>query len=198
MRENLSAGLGKDTRKCNLRIIGSVSVHGKAHFCFWECSKIKASQKQGIPQNRFLGIWEYVFGDCLHFWGTAVVGLYRKADCKLRKKNYKGRCEKRKLSKCGDDVCKTYDAIQYAYADVLNHSNDIDSFRTNVLLEGVEEDAYTTDFVITKSNGDLAVRECVERKHLSKPMTAKLLDISRSYWQNHGVTDWGIVINKGE
>ena len=59
----------------------------------------------------------------------------------MRKKNYKGRCEKRKLPKCEDDVCKTYDAIQYAYADVLNHSNDIDRFRTNVLLESVEEDA---------------------------------------------------------
>ena len=32
----------------------------------------------------------------------------------MRKKNYKGRCEKRQISKC-EDVCRTYDDIQRAY-----------------------------------------------------------------------------------
>ena len=32
----------------------------------------------------------------------------------MRKKNFKGRCEKRVLGKCVE-VCGTYDAIQYAY-----------------------------------------------------------------------------------
>ncbi len=36
----------------------------------------------------------------------------------MRKKNFKGRCEKRVLGKCVE-VCRTYDAIQYAYADLL-------------------------------------------------------------------------------
>ena len=27
-------------------------------------------------------------------------------------------------------------------------------------------------------------------------MTVKLLDASRDYWINHGVTDWGIVIDE--
>ena len=36
----------------------------------------------------------------------------------MRKKNFKCRCEKRVLGKC-DEVCRTYDAIQYAYADLL-------------------------------------------------------------------------------
>ena len=36
----------------------------------------------------------------------------------MRKKNYKGRCEKRTLSKC-QDICRTYDPIQSAYADEL-------------------------------------------------------------------------------
>lgn len=49
----------------------------------------------------------------------------------MRKKNFKGRCEKRKLPKC-EDACKTYDVIQYAYADLLNASDDIKSFRVNV------------------------------------------------------------------
>jgi hypothetical protein len=114
----------------------------------------------------------------------------------MRKRNYKGRCEKRKLSKCGEEVCRTYDPIQYAYAVLINSSDDVRSFRTNVPLEGVEGDAYMSDFVITKKDGDLMVRECVERKHLAKPMTCRLLDTSRGYWLRHGVEDWGIVTGK--
>ena len=38
-------------------------------------------------------------------------------------------------------------------------------------------------------------RECVQRSHLTNPMTVKLLDISREYWLRHGVTDWGLVID---
>ena len=37
----------------------------------------------------------------------------------MRKKGYKGRTEKRILSKC-NDVCRTYDAIQFAYEDLLD------------------------------------------------------------------------------
>ena len=40
------------------------------------------------------------------------------------------------------------------------------------------------------------IRECVFRKNLTKPMTAKLLDESRNYWKRRGVTDWGIVVDK--
>ena len=112
----------------------------------------------------------------------------------MRKKNFKGRCEKRKLSKC-EETCRTYDAIQYAYADFLNNLEDIKSFRVNVLLDGIEG-GYTSDFVCIKADGDLMVRECVERKHLTKPLTAKLLQESRDFWLRHGVTDWGIVIEK--
>jgi hypothetical protein len=112
----------------------------------------------------------------------------------MRKKNYKGRCEKRMLSKC-QDVCRTYDAIQYAYADVLQEDPEIKEIRCNVLLEGLELGAYTSDFVCVKSDNDLMVRECVFRKHLTKPMTVKLLDASREYWARHGVMDWGLVID---
>lgn len=111
----------------------------------------------------------------------------------MRKKNYKGRCEKRKLPKC-NEVCKTYDAIQYAYADILATCEDVKEIRVNVLLDDLQEGDYTSDFVCTKLNGDLMVRECVFRQHLTKPMTAKLLDASRQYWLRHGVTDWGIVV----
>lgn len=76
---------------------------------------------------------------------------------------------------------------------MLQADNDIVEIRCNVLLEGTE---YTTDFVCTKTNQELRVRGCVYRTHLTKPMTIKLLDISREYWLKRGVVDWGLVINE--
>ena len=55
-----------------------------------------------------------------------------------------------------------------------------------------------TDFVCTKTNGDLMVRECISTKLLEKPLSMKLLDMSRTYWLRHGVTDWGIVVDAAE
>lgn len=112
----------------------------------------------------------------------------------MRKKGYKGRCEKRMLGKC-KDVCKTYDAIQFAYADILQADVNISEIRCNVPLDGLEEREYTSDFVCIRSNGDMMVRECVQRKFLMKPMTVRLLDMSREYWLRHGVMDWGVVID---
>lgn len=109
----------------------------------------------------------------------------------MRKKNYKGRCEKRSISKCRE-VCRTFDPIQYAYADILQDNTEIVEIRCNVPLDGLE---YTSDFVCVKTDGELLVRECVNRKFLTKPLTVKLLDESRQYWLRHGVTDWGLVVN---
>ena len=113
----------------------------------------------------------------------------------MRKKNYKGRCEKRVLSKC-KEVCRTYDDIQSKYAELLQKSDSITEIRCNVLLDSLESGEYTSDFVCVKTDGDMMVRECVNRKYLTKPMTVKLLDASRNYWLRHGVTDWGIVTNE--
>lgn len=115
----------------------------------------------------------------------------------MRKKNFKGRCEKRKIGKC-EEVCKTYDAIQYAYADLLQANDEIKEIRCNVPLDGLDIGEYTSDFVCIKTDGDLMVRECVFRKYLMKPMTVKLLDASRGYWFRHGVMDWGVVIDEEE
>lgn len=115
----------------------------------------------------------------------------------MRKKNYKGRCEKRSVEKCRE-VCKTYDDIQRAYLDILQECEEIKEIRCNVWLEGLDIGAYTSDFVCTKKDGDLMVRECVYRRHLTKPMTVRLLDASRTYWTRHGVGDWGIVIDGEE
>lgn len=111
------------------------------------------------------------------------------------KKNFKGRCKKRMLTKC-KDVARTYNDIQTAYADVLEKEDKIKEFRCNVMLDGLGIGEYSSDFVCVKEDGDLMVRECVERRFLTKPMTVKLLDASREYWQRHGVTDWGLVIDE--
>ena len=113
----------------------------------------------------------------------------------MRKKNYKGRCEKRTLSKC-KEICRTYDGIQSAYADLLQQNDSITEIRCNVLLDGLALGEYTTDFVCVKADNDLMVRECVSRKYLTKPLTVKLLDMSRDYWLRRGVYDWGIVTNE--
>ena len=75
---------------------------------------------------------------------------------------------------------------------------DIESIRCNVCLDGEECSEYMTDFVCTKVNGDLMVRECISQKLLAKPQTAVLLDLSQSYWQRRGVTDWGLVVDAAE
>lgn len=113
----------------------------------------------------------------------------------MRKKGYKGRCEKRMLKK-SKEVCRLYDTIQSAYADILQACEDVREIRCNVLLDGLAEGEYMSDFVCVKPDGDLMVRECVHRKHLMKPLTVRLLDASRVYWLNHGVSDWGLVIDE--
>ena len=115
----------------------------------------------------------------------------------MRKKNYKGRCEKKYVSKC-DSICKTYDPIQTAYVDLLDSNPDIDKIKCKVILDGDEAGEYMTDIVCTKSNGELLVRECVNMKILTRPLTGKMLDISRTYWLRRGVADWGIVVDAAE
>ena len=109
------------------------------------------------------------------------------------KKNFKGRCRKWKLEKC-KDVMRAYSDIQAAYAERLEKGDEVKEFQCNVLLDGLEEGEYTSDFLCVKADGDFMVRECVERKFLMKPRTVKLLDASRNYWLRHGVKDWGLVI----
>lgn len=115
----------------------------------------------------------------------------------MRKKNYKGRCEKRSVSK-SKAVCRIYDPIQAQYLDMLDLADDVIEIRCNVSLDGSEAGEYMTDFVCVKKDGDLMVRECVQRKYLMKPMTVKALDLSREYWLRHGITDWGLVTNEEE
>ena len=141
-----------------------------------------------LPKNDTFSFLGSVFGKSSRIFLTQEVDG-------MRKKNFKGRCEKRMIGKC-TEVCRTYDAIQYAYADLLQGSDEIKEIRCNVLLDGLDVGEYTSDFVCTKVDGDLMVRECVFRKFLMKPLMVKLLDASREYWLRHGVTDWGVVIDE--
>lgn len=117
----------------------------------------------------------------------------------MKPKGYKRtRCEKRTMSKCADGVARTYSVLESKYADKLEANSNVKEFRCQVLLDGLEIGEYCSDFVATKVDGDLMVRECVYRKHLTKPTTAKLLDASRNFWRRRGVGDWGIVVDKKE
>ena len=150
----------------------------------------------GRPKNHF---WEtgnpggIIFGRQNSVFGSLFGRTERDAD--MVKKNYKGRCQKRKMEKC-KEVVRTYSTIQAAYAEVLEKDEKIKGFQCNVMLEDLEIGAYSSDFVCEKEDGDLMVRECVERKHVMKPLTVKLLDASREYWRRNGVTDWGMVIDE--
>ena len=76
----------------------------------------------------------------------------------MQKNNFKGRCQKVKLSKC-EDVVRTYSAIQAGYALRLEKEERIKEFQCTVLLEGLEEGDYTSDFVCMTTVGDLMARD---------------------------------------
>ena len=113
----------------------------------------------------------------------------------MLKQDPKIRCEKRSLPKA-IGTCRLYSNIQSRYADVLQDNTDIKEIRCNYILEDFELGAYTSDFVCLKQDGSYMVRECVDRRHISKPLTIRLLEASRRFWYQKGISDWGIVINR--
>lgn len=153
--------------------------------CFWE------NEKSIFGRNP--DFWETFLGN-LCFLGVGKL-QQNTGGVLMRRKGFKGRCEKKSLSK-SKEICRTYDSIQGKYAEKLEESPEIKEIRCNVLLEGLEEGEYTSDFVCIKTNGDLMVRECLQRDRLTKPMNAKLLNASKNYWAKRGVTDWGLIINE--
>ena len=125
-----------------------------------------------------------------HFWEFfgQFLGDY------MLKAKIKQRCEKRSLGKAVG-VCRLFSSIQSRYADKLQANMEVKEIRCNYALDGFELGDYTSDFVCLKVDGSYMVRECVDRRHLAKPLTIRLLDASRLYWLNKGISDWGIVIN---
>ena len=116
----------------------------------------------------------------------------------MRNSRNKIRCEKIHLQKCADGICRTYTPIQRVYAEMLEQDSSVQEFKCNVSLPAFEltDGLYTTDFVITKTNGDIAVRECILREYINRPFHIRLLDASREYWLRRGIQDWGIVTNE--
>ena len=113
----------------------------------------------------------------------------------MLKNNPKTRCIKLNLSK-SSDVCRCYSELQSKYARILEARDDVELFTCNMPLNGLAMGNYTSDFFVRRTDGTLMIRECVNRNHLTKPMTVRLLDASRDYWNRRGVTDWGIVLEK--
>ena len=173
---------------------------------FWESRNahfIRKNEHERFPKNVFwifLGnFWgfEILFGKMQVFLGfyrafQIFFGNFWERKVQMVKKNFKGRCQKKKMKKCRE-VVKTYSDIQTAYADDLEKQDDITEFCCNVVLDGLE---YSSDFLCIRADGERMVRECVKRKYLTKPLTVKLLDMSRTYWMKRGITDWGIVIDE--
>ena len=112
----------------------------------------------------------------------------------MLKAKIKQRCEKRSLSKAVG-VCRLCSSIQSRYANKLQADKDIKEIRCNYALDNFELGDYTSDFVCLKADGSYLVRECVDRRHLAKPLTIRLLEASRLYWLHKGISDWGIVVN---
>ena len=86
----------------------------------------------------------------IQLWGNlhlAYLGRKQRSFCyggqNMRKKNYKGRCEKRAIKKC-ESICKTYDPIQSAFVTILDNRDDIAEIQCNVELDGDAAD-FTTD-----------------------------------------------------
>lgn len=119
---------------------------------------------------------------------------FKEMEVFMRNAIQKGRCIRRSIPHCST-ICKSYDKVQDAYAVILGNSQNITEIKCNVLLTDTSEGEFTTDFVITKGDGTVAVRECVIRSNLLRPRTIKLLDLSQRYWLQHGVTDWKVVTN---
>ena len=91
---------------------------------------IRVSQKYNSPKTTHFRFWEVFLGEIRVYTGYSS----RRRVVRMRKKNFKGRCEKRMIGKY-TEVCRTYDVIQYAYADLLQGSDEIKEIRCNVLLD---------------------------------------------------------------
>ncbi len=89
-----------------------------------------------------------------------------------------------------------YNEVQLKYADVLEKDNDVVDIRANVRLKDFELGNYSTDFVVTKSDGSISVIETVFKKNLFRKGTIECLDASYKYWQQKGVTDFKVVVGE--
>ena len=112
----------------------------------------------------------------------------------MRKQVQKERCTKIMLTKC-KAVCHLYDKVQLAAAKMLDAEPAIFQFECNVPI--LCNDIPANDLNLpSETYGHTAIREAVFRSYLSRPSVAEKLELSRRYWQQQGISDWGIIIDK--
>ena len=99
----------------------------------------------------------------------------------MRPLKIKDRCTKKKLKKC-EEVARTYDKIQTAYADVLDKDKNIEVIKCNVLLENLEGMFYDSYKDKTKEEKISLIKRLIKGnccgcgilRPLSKPSAEKL------------------------
>ena len=111
----------------------------------------------------------------------------------MKNKNTQTKVYKQYLSKCVGGIARSYSVLQDKFATALENNPDVKEFRLNVEVGKLPHfDAiYTSDFVVMYQDGTMHVWECVLRKHLTKPITSEILDLSRTHWTRRGVK-WGV------
>ena len=114
----------------------------------------------------------------------------------MHNSNTRSKTIKKKLNKC-KNIFFAYSNLQFTYGNILDSNEEVVEIKSNVKLIGCDlGDSFTSDFLCTKSNGELMVVECIEKEKLLKPLTCKMLDCSRNYWLSKGVIDWRLVIGE--
>lgn len=83
----------------------------------------------------------------------------------MRKKNFKGRCEKITVTK-SKSICKTYDDLQRSYLEKLEANSDIQEIRMNIVLDSLPD--YMSDFVSDVYTMMLKEKYCDETGHLKE------------------------------
>ena len=186
--------------------VASLCCWGKAVFLFCEKAhsfsifREKSAFSFDFSKNRKFSV---PYGAKI-FSFLAVQTLAPERGAIMRKQIQKERCTKIKLEKC-PRVCCLYDKVQLAAARMLNADPSVIHIQCNIPLSldeipaddlNLPIETYTTDFVIHFADGKAAVREAVFRSHLSRPSVAERLELSRRYWHQQGIDDWGIIIDK--
>ena len=127
--------------------------------------------------------------DIICFFG----GSWERGGSSVRKKNYKGRCEKRSVPKY-EGICKTYDALQSRMVDILAEDKAVKEIRCNVAMGNT---GYTSDIICIMKDDTFVVYECCYRNLIKRPTMARLLQQSREFWLEHGVQheDWRLAVD---
>ena len=85
------------------------------------------------------------------FLGPFLGKIPERRFAKMRKKGFKGRFEKRMIGKC-KTVCRTYDPLQSAYADLLQEDENISCWR-NVISKSLHRQNESPSCLLKDTTG---------------------------------------------